>query len=120
MRGRALMVLHLPEPGQRDVEETLTIARLKSAVEPAYKDLEDKLVEQGAAVKSGGLKLSEAAETYFKAHGFKRERTRLDYEQGSRSSLPSLATSTSRLSPRSMAVTLRPIWAKQRPQHAAA
>lgn len=82
VRGRALMVLHLPDPGRRDPEESWGIAGMKEAVAPAYQYFEEKLVEQSVVAKSGGMKLSEAAEAYFKSHSFNGERTRLDYERG--------------------------------------
>nr|WP_162623882.1 DUF6538 domain-containing protein [Paracoccus saliphilus] len=82
VRGRAMMILHLAQPGRRDPEEGSAIAHSHAQVRPAYEDFEEKLAEHRSAVKTTGVKLSEAADAYFKSQTFKRERTRLDYERG--------------------------------------
>ena len=83
VRGRAMMVLHLPNPGMRDPEEGMVISRMQDDVQPAYEEFEEQLeAHRATANETGGMKLSEAAAAYFASQTFKRQRTRLDYERG--------------------------------------
>lgn len=83
VRGRAMMILNMPNPGMRDPEDGLSLARMQDEMQPAYEEFEEQLAAHHATPKkTGGMKLSEASAAYFGSQTFKRQRTRHDYERG--------------------------------------